>query len=168
MVVLGSWGNILLLCPLEVLLGACGSPFSVLHYCQANVCHVWIWDLDRKEGWVPKNWSFQIVILEKTLESPLDFKETKPVNPKENQPWIFIGRADAEAPILWPPDVKSWLVGKDLDAGKDSTQEEKGLTEDEMVGCHHRLNRHEFEQGPGDGEGQASCSPWGHKELDLT
>ena len=166
MVILGSWGNILQLCPLEVLLGACGSPFSVLHYCQANVCHVWIWDLDRKEGWVPKNWSFQIVILEKTLESPLDFKETKPVNPKGNQSSILIRRTDAEAeaPTLWPPDAKSQLIGKDPDAGKDWRQEEKGMTENEMVGWHCRFNGHEFEQAPGDGEGRGSlacCSPWG-------
>ena len=106
---------------------------------------------------------------EKTLESPLDTKEIKPVSPKGNQPWIFIGRADAEASILWPPDVKSWLIGKDPNAGKD-WRKEKGTTEDEMVGWHHRLNGHEFEQAPGVGEGQGSlacCSPWGHKESDM-
>ena len=95
------------------------------------------------------------------------------VSPKENQPWIFIGRtdADAKAPILWPPDTKSWLIRKDPDAGKDWRQEKKGTIEDEMVGCHHRLNGHEFDQTPGDGDGQGSlvcCSPWGHKELDMT
>ena len=110
--------------------------------------------------------------LEKTLESPLDCKEIKPVNPKGNQPWIFIGRTDgeAEASILWPPDGKSWLNGKDPDAGEDQRQEEKGTTEDEMVGWHHWLNGHEFEQILGDGERQRSlvcCSPWGCKELGM-
>ena len=119
------------------------------------------------------HWCFSIVVLEKTLESPLDSKEIKPVNPKGNQPWIFIGRTDAktEAPVLWPPDVKSWLIGKDPDAGKDWRQEEKGMTEDEMVGWHHWLNGHEFEQALGDGEGEGSlecCSPWGCKELNTT
>ena len=110
--------------------------------------HVWMWEMDQKESWVPKNWCFRIVVLEKTLESPLDFKEIKPVRPKGSQSWIFIGRADAkaEAPILWPPDVKSWLTGKDPDAGQDWRQEEKGTTEDEMVGWHHQLDAHEFER----------------------
>ena len=111
------------------------------------------------------NWCFQTVVLEKTLVSPLDCKEIKPVNPKGNQPWIFIWRTDAETPILWPPDVKSQLIRKDLDAMKDWRQE-KGMTEDEMVGRHHWLDGHEFELSPGDGEGQGSlacCSPWGHK-----
>ena len=95
-----------------------------------------------KENWVPKNWCFWTVVLEKTLESPLDFKEIQPVHPKRNQSWLFIGRTDAEAetPILWPPDVKSWLIWKDPDAGKDWRQEEKGSTEGEMVGWYHRLN----------------------------
>ena len=117
--------------------------------------HVRIWELDHKEDWVPKNWCFWTVVLEKTLESPLGCK-IKPINPKGNQPWIFIGRTDAEAkaPILWPPDVKSQLVGKDSDAGKDWGQEEKGMTEDETVGWHHWLNGHQFEQTPGDGKGQ--------------
>ena len=99
-----------------------------------------------KEGWVLKNWCFWTVLLEKTLESPLDCKEIQPVNPKGNQSWIFIGRTDAEAeaPILWQPDVKNWLTGKDPDAGKNWRREEKGTTEDEMVGWHHRLNGHEF------------------------
>ena len=98
--------------------------------------HVWMWELDHKEGWVPKNWCFWNDVLEKTLESPLDSKEIKWVSPKGNQPWIFVGRTDAkaEAPILWPPDVKSWFIGKDPDAGKDWRQEEKGVTEDEMEG----------------------------------
>ena len=119
-----------------------------------------------------KNWCFWAVVLEKTLESPLDSNEIQPVHPKRNQSWIFIGRTDAEAetPILWPPDVKSWLIGKDPDAGKDWRQEEKGTTEDEMVGWHHQLNGHEFEQTPGVGDGQgglACWSPWGRKELDT-
>ena len=108
--------------------------------------YVWMWELDHKEGWAPENWCFWIVVLEKTLESPLDYEEFKPVNRKENQPWIFIGRTDAEAPILWPPDVKSQLIRKDPDAGKDWGQEEKGTTEEEMVGWHHWLRGHEFEQ----------------------
>ena len=115
-----------------------------------------------------KNWWFWIVVLDKTLESPLDFKEVKPVNPKGNQPWILIGRIDAEAEalILWLPDAKSWLIGKDPDAGRDWGQKEKWTTEDEMVGWHHWLNGREFEQTPADGEGQGSlvcCSPWSHR-----
>ena len=108
---------------------------------------------------------------QRSLESPLDSKEIKPVSPKGNQPWIFIGRTVAEAPILWPPDVTSWLIGKDPDAGKDWGQEEKGTTVDEMVEWHHWLNGHEFEQTLGDSGGQGSlvcCSPWGYKELDVT
>ena len=127
--------------------------------------HVWIWELDHKEGWVLKNWCFWTLVLEKTPESPLDSKEIKPVNPKGNQPWIFTGWTGAEALILWPPDVKSWLIGKDPEAGKDWGQEEKGTTEDEIVGWHHWLNGHEFEQTLGDSKGQRSlvcCSPWGH------
>ena len=113
------------------------------------------------------------VVLEKTRESPLDYKEIKPVNPKGNQSWLFTGMTDAEAeaPILWPPAAKSWLVRKDSDAGKEWRQEKKGMTEDKMVGWHHWLNGHEFEQASGDGEGQGSlacCSPWGHKESDTT
>ena len=135
--------------------------------------HVWMWELDYKENWAPKNWCFCTVVLEKTLESPLDCKEIQLVHPKGNQSWIFIGRTDAEAetPILWPPDAKNWLVGKDPDAGKDWSWEEKGLTEDETVGWNHWLDGHEFEQAPGVGDGQgslASCSPWGHKESDMT
>ena len=110
--------------------------------------HVWMWELDHKESWALKNWCFWIVVSEKTLESPLDCKEIKPVNPKGNQSWIFIGRTDAEAkaPILWPPDVKNWFTGKDPDAGKDWRQEERGKTEDEMVGWHHQLDGHELSQ----------------------
>ena len=132
-----------------------------------------MWELDHKEVWALKNWSFWTVVLKNTLENPLDCKEIKPVNPKGNQSWIFTGGIDtkAEAPVLWPPDAKNWLIGKDPDAGKDWRQEEKGMTEDEMVGWHHWLNGHEFEQAPGDGEGQGSlacCSPWGHQESDIT
>ena len=127
-----------------------------------------MWELDYKESWVPKNWCFWTVVLEKTLESPLDCKDIQPVHPKGIQSWIFIGgtNAEAETPILWPPDVKSWLIWKDPDAGKDWGQEEKGTTEDEMVGWHRRLDGHEFEQALGDGEGQWSLgcySPWGCK-----
>ena len=106
-----------------------------------------LWELDYKESWAPKNRCFWTVILEKTLESPLDFKEIQPVNLKGNQYRIFIGMTDAEAktPILWPPDVKDWLIGKDPDAGKDWRRKEKAMTEDEMVGWHHWLNGHEFE-----------------------
>ena len=119
---------------------------------------------DNKEGRVLKNWCFQTVVLEKTLESPLDSKEIQPVHPKGNQPWIFIARTDAEASILWPPNVKSWLIWKAPDAGKDWGQEEKGVTEDEMVGWYHQLEGHEFEQTLGDSRVQGSlacCSPWG-------
>ena len=109
--------------------------------------HVWMWELDYKESWVPKNWRFWIVVLEKTLESPLGSRKIQPVHPKGDQSWIVIGRTDVEAepPILWPPDVKSWLIGKDPDAGKDWRWEEKAMPEDELVGWHHRLNGHEFE-----------------------
>ena len=132
-----------------------------------------MWELDQKEIWVPKNWCFWTMVLEKTLESLLDCRDIQPVPSKGNQSWIFIGRTDAEAetPILWLPDVKNWLIGKDPDAGKDWRQEEKGVTEDEMVGWHHRLDGHEFEQALGVGDGQGSlecCSPWGHKQSDMT
>ena len=126
--------------------------------------HVWMWELDYKESWAPKNCCFWTVVLEKTLESPLDCKEIKQVNPKRNQSWIFTGRTNAKAgaPILWPPDVKNWLIGKDPDAGKDWRQEEKGMTEDKMVGWHHRFSGHEYEQSPGVGDAQGSlacCRP---------
>ena len=134
--------------------------------------HAWMRELDHKEGWALKNYCFWIVVLKKALQSPLDCKEIKPVNPKGNQPWILIERTDAEAetPILWPPDAKSWLIGKDPDAGKDWGQEEKGVTEDEIVGWHHWLNGHKFEQTPSDAKGQgnlACCSPWGRKQTRL-
>ena len=135
--------------------------------------HVWMWELDQKESWALKNWCFWTVVLEKTLESPLDSKEIQLVNPKGDQSWVFTGRADVEteAPILWPPDAKSWPIGKDPNAGKDWRQEEKGMAESEMAGWHHRLNGHEFEQILGDSGGQGNlvfCSPWGHKESDTT
>ena len=132
-----------------------------------------MWELAHKESWAQKNWCFWTVVLEKTLESPLDCKEIKSVNPKGNQSWVFIERIDAEAetPILWPPDVKNWLTGKDPDAGKDWRREKKGMTEDEMVGWHHWLHGHEFEKTPGVGDGQGSlvsCNLWRCKELDTT
>ena len=132
-----------------------------------------MWELGYKEGWVLKKWCFWTVVLEETLENPLDRKEIKPVNPKENQSWIFIGRTDAEteSPVLWPPDVKNWLIEKDPDAGKDWSQEEKGTTEEEMVGWHHRLEGRKFEQALGVDDEQGSlacCIPRGHKELDTT
>ena len=135
--------------------------------------HVCISELDHKESWAPKNWCFWAVVLWKTLESPLDCREIQPVNPKGNQSWIFIGITDAETEtlILWLPDVKNWLTRKYSDAGKDWGQEDKGVTEDEMVGWHYWLDRHELEQalGVGDVQGSLLCfSPWGHKESDTT
>ena len=135
--------------------------------------HVWMWVLDCEESWVQMNWCFWTVVLEKTLESPLDCKEIQPVHSEGDQSWVFIGRTDAEAetPILWPPHAKSWLIGKDSDAGKDWGQEEKGTTEDEMVGWHHQLDRYEFEWTLGVGDrqgGLACCDSWGLKESDTT
>ena len=129
-------------------------------------------DLDHKEGWVLKNWCFWIAVLEKTLKGRLDCKEIKSVNPKGNHPWIFIGRTEAEAKalIFWPPNEKSWLIGKDLDAGKDWRLEVKRATEDEIAGWNHWFNGHKFEQTPGNGDRQGSlacCSPRGHKEWDV-
>ena len=126
--------------------------------------HVWMWELDYKESWVLKNWGFWTVVLEKTLESPWDCKEIQPVHPKGDQSWVFIGRTDAEAetPILWPSDVKNWLIGKDPHVWKDWRWKEKGTTEDELVGCHYWLKGHEFGWTPGAGDGQgglACCSP---------
>ena len=125
--------------------------------------HIWMWELDRKESWAPKNWYFWTMVLEKTLDSPLDYKEIQLVHSKGDQSWVFIGRTDieAETPILLPPDAKSWLIWKDPDAGKDWGWEEKGTTEDEMVGWHHWLDGHESEWTPGVGDGQgglACCS----------
>ena len=135
--------------------------------------HVRRWKLDCEESWAPKNWCFWTVVLEKTLESPLDCKEIQPLHSKGDQPWVFFGRTDAKAetPILWPPHVKSWLIGKDSDAGRDWGQEEKKTTEDEMAGWHHWLDGREFEWTPGVGDGQwglACCDSWGHKESDMT
>ena len=132
-----------------------------------------MWELDCEEGWAPKNWCFWTVVLEKTLESPLDCKEIQPVHSEGGQPWDFFGRTDAKAetPVLWPPHVKSWLIGKNSDAGRDWGQEEKGTIEDEMAGWHHRLDGREFEWTPGVGDGQgglACCDSWGRKESDTT
>ena len=129
--------------------------------------------LDYKEGWAPKNWCFWTVVLKNTLESPLGCKEIQPVHPKGDQSWVFIGRADVEAetPILWPRDAKSWLIWKDPVAGKDWRQEEKGTTEDEIAGWHHWLNGYAFAEtlGVGDGQGGlACCDSWSHKESDTT
>ena len=135
-----------------------------------------MWELDYKESWALKNWGFWTVVLEKTLGSPLGCKEIQPVYTKGDQSWVFIGRTDdihwrTETPVLWPPDANNWFIGKDPDAGKDWRQEEKGMTEDEMVRWHHWLDEHEFEQalGVGDGQGNLACySPQGHKESDMT
>ena len=132
-----------------------------------------MWELDYKENWALKSWCFWTVVLDKTLESPLNCKKIKPVNLKENQSWMFIGRTDAEAeaPIFWVPDAKNWLIWKDPDALKDWRQEEKGMTEDEMVAWHYWLDGNEFEQALGVGDGQGvlvCCSPWGCRESDMT
>ena len=144
--------------------------------------HGWMWELDykHKESWVPKNWYFRTVVLEKTLESPLDCKEIKPVNRKGNQSWIFTEKTDAETetPKLWPPDAKNWLIWKDPDAdvkiimlNSKTWRGKKGTTEDEMIEWHHWLDGHEFEQAPGAGDGQGSlacCSPWGCSQTQLS
>ena len=132
-----------------------------------------MWELYCEEGWAPKNWFFWSVVLEKTLESPLDCKEIQPVHSEGDQPWDFFGRNDAkpETPVLWPPHAKSWLIEKDSDAGRDWGREEKGTIEDEMAGWHHWLDGHESEWTPGDGDGQgglACCDSWGRKESDTT
>ena len=132
-----------------------------------------MWELDCEESWAQKNWCFWTVVLEKTLESTLDYKEIQPVYPKGDQSGVFFGRTDVEAEILilWPPDMQSSLIWKDPDAGKDWGQAEKGMTEDEMVGWHHRLNGCGFGWIPEVGDGQgglACCSSWGHKESDMT
>ena len=135
--------------------------------------HVWMWELDCEESWAPKNWCFWTVVLEKMLQSNLDSKEIQPVHPKGDQTWVFIGRTDTEAetPILWPTHAKSWLIGKDPDAGRDWGQEEKGTTEDEMAGWHHRLDGHEFEWTlvVDDGQGGlACCYSWGQSQTRLS
>ena len=141
--------------------------------CGFSCGHVWMWELDCEEGWAPKNWCFWTVVLEKTLESPVDCKEIQPVHSEGDQPWDFFGRTDAKAetPVLWPPHAKSWLTGKDPDAGRNCGQEKKGTTEDEMAGWHHCLDGRESGWTPGVGDGQgglACCDSWGHKELDMT
>ena len=132
-----------------------------------------MWELDCEEGWASKNWCFWTVVLEKTLESPLDCKEIQPVHSEVDQPWDFFGRNDAKAetPVLWPLHVKSWLIGKDSDARRDWGQEKKGMTEDEMAGWHHWLDGREsgWTSGVGDGQGGLSCcDSWGCKESDIT
>ena len=135
--------------------------------------HVWMWELDCEEGWALKNWCFWTVVLEKTLDSPLDCKEIQPVHSEGDQPWDFFGGnvAEAEVPVLWPPHAKSWLIGKDSDAGRDWGQEKKGMTEDEMAGWHHWLYGRESNWTPGVDDGQgglACCDSWGRKESDMT
>ena len=135
--------------------------------------HVWLWELDCEEGWVPKNWCFWTVVLEKTLESPLDGKEIQPVHSEGDQPWDFFGGNDAKAetPVLWAPHAKSWLIGKDSDAGRDWGQEKKGTTEDKMAGWHHWLDGRESECTPGVGDGWgglACCDSWDRQESDTT
>ena len=135
--------------------------------------HLWMWELDCEEGRAPKDWCFWTVVLEKTLESPLDSKEIQPVHSEGDQLWDFFGRNDAKAetPVPWPPHAKSWLIGKDSDAGREWGQEEKGMTEDEMAGWHHWLDGHESEWTPGVGDGQGGlecCDSWGRKESDMT
>ena len=143
-------------------------PYAQSYSFSSN--HVLMWDLDHKEGWALKNWCAWTVVLEKTFKSPLDTKEIKQTNPKENQPWIFTERTDAEAPILWPAEAKSRFIEKELDTRKDWGQK-KEVTEDKMDGCNHLLSGHEFEQALRDTEGQGSlvcCSPWDLKEMDMT
>ena len=135
--------------------------------------HVWMWEFDCEEDWALKNWCFWTVVLQKTLESPLDCKEIQPVHSKGDQPWVFFGKNDAKAetPVLWPPHAKSWFIGKDSDAGRDWGQEEKGTTEDEMAGWHHWLDGHGSQWTPGVGDGQgglACCNSWGRIESDRT
>ena len=154
------------------------SVFCLFYLCLSHgllFLTLWNWKYlyNLKSVLIRKNWCFWTMVLEKTLESPLSCKEIQPVHPKGNQSWVFIGRTDVEAetPVLWPPHVKSWLIWKDPDAGKDWGQEEKGTTEDEMAGWHHWLDGHEFEWTPGVGDGQgvlACCSSGGHKESDMT
>ena len=146
-------------------------PYSQSHV--FSLSHLWMGELDHKEGWALKNWCFWTVVLEKTLEIPLDCKEIQPVHPNGDQSWVFIGRTDVEAetPILWPPDVKSWLIGNDPDVRKDWRHEEKGTTEHEMAGWHHQLDGHESEWtlGVGDGQWGLACyDSWGCKKSDTT
>ena len=163
---------------------ACGSSWGhkesdmteLLNWTELNgfsSSHVWMWELDHKESWLLKNWCFWTVVLDKTLESPLDCKEIQPVHSEGVQPWDFFGSNDAKAetPVLWPPHAKSWLIGKDSDARRNWGQEEKGTTEDDMAGWHHWLNgcESEWTLGVGDGQGGlACCDSWGRKELHTT
>ena len=164
------------LCPGQQFMKASISSYSfwaLLSTFGFSCGHGWMWELDCEEGWAPKNWCFWTVVLEKTLESPLDCKENQPAHSKGDQSWVFFGKNDAkgETPVLGPPDAKSWLIGKHPDAGRDWGQEEKGTTEDEMAGWHHWLDGYEFEWTPGVGDGQgglACCDSWGHKESDTT
>ena len=164
--------NTLLLFPTLFLLWApFGLSVSFVH--NLPQLHMQLFSVPCEESWVLKNWCFWTVVLEQTLESPLDWKEIQPVHSKGNQSWVFFGRTDAKAetPVLWPPHVKSWLIGKDPDAGRDWGQEEKGTTEDEMAGWHHRLDGRKFESTLWVGDGQGGlecCDSWGHKELDKT
>ena len=159
--------------PLLTKLGPIFYLLSSCIYLYFSSGHVWMWELECEESWVLKNWCFWTVVLEKTLESPLDCKEIQPIHSEGDQPWDFFGRNDAKAetPVLWPPHAKCWLIGKDSDAWRDWGQEEKGMTEDEMAGWHHWLDGRESEWTPGVGDGQAGlacCDSWGHKELDTT
>jgi len=163
----------LLIFLLEVLIPVCVSSSPAFQGYGFSSGHVWMWELDYKESWVPKKRCFWTVVFEKMLESPLACKEIQSVHPKGDHSWMFFGRTDfeAETPILWPPHAKSWLIGKYPDAGKDWGQEEKGTTEDEIVGWHHRLDGHGFGQTQGVVDrqgGLACCGSWGHKELDTT
>ena len=167
-----KWSEVAQLCPTLCDPMDCSPPGSLVHgIFQARILE-WMWELEHKEGWAPKNWCLWTVVLKKTLEIPLDCKEIKSVSPKGNQSWIFIRRpdAEAEAPILCPPNGESQVIRKDPDAGKDWKQKENGTTKDGMVRRYSWLSADEFEQASGDGEGQgnlACCSPWGHKELDT-
>ena len=150
-------------------MGEFNSDDIYVYYCG----HVWMWELDCEEGWTPKNWCVWTVVLEKTLESPWDCKEIQRIHSEGDQPWDFFGRNDAKAeiPVLWPPHAKSWLIGKDSDAGRDWGQEEKGTTEDEMARWHHGLDGRESEWTAAVGDGQGGlvhCDSWGRKESDMT
>ena len=165
--------------PLQGIFQAQGLNVGLLHCWQIcdhlndGILSTLNWKVEYKERWAPKNWCFWTVVLEKSVESPLDWKETQPVHSEGHQPWVFFGRNDAEAetPILWSPEAKKWPIWKDPDAGDDWRHEEKGTRKDEMVGWHHRINGHELEQASRLHDGQGGLgysSPWGHNELDTT
>ena len=167
----GKWWQTKIVCWKQRHYSANKGPYSQGYGLPGD--HVWLWELDLKEGRTPKNWCLQTVVLEKSPESLLDIKEIKPVNLKGDQPWIFTGRPDgeAEALVFWSSDANRWFIGKVPDARKDWEQKDKRASEDEMAGWHHQCNEHEPGQTPGDGEGQGGlvcCSPWGHKESDMT